>query len=85
MQMQAKLDVNSELKLLVRGQFGLEPSPYNKILKETAQTMFRAAQELGFSPTARPRLSAEPPPPTCDPDDPWTQLRLVPGGRQDPG
>lgn len=30
MQMQAKLDVNSELKLLVRGQFGLEPSPYNK-------------------------------------------------------
>jgi hypothetical protein len=48
--------------------------------------MFRCAQELGFSPAARPRLRADPLP--CDPDDddeapldPWAALRVIPGGK----
>ena len=46
--MQAMLDQDTKLKLLVKGPNGLEPSPYNVILDKCAQTMFRAAQELGL-------------------------------------
>lgn len=82
-EMQAKLDANTELKLLVRGQFGLEPSPYNAILEKTARTMMRACLDLGFSPATRPRLQIAPPPEPKDGDefDPWQALRLIPGGK----
>jgi P27 family predicted phage terminase small subunit len=83
--MQAMLDQDAKLKLLVKGPNGLEPSPYNLILEKTAKTMFRCAQELGFSPAARPRLRADPPPhdPGDDdpPLDPWAALRVIPGGK----
>ena len=84
MAMQAQLDRDTTLKLLVRGPMGLAPSPYNDILDKTAKTMFRAAQELGFSPAARPRIHADLPEPEIDESDPWAGvLRLVPG-RLDP-
>lgn len=58
--MQAMLDRDSKLKLLIKTADGFAPSPYNDILDKTAKTMIRVAQELGFSPAARPRLKADP-------------------------
>jgi phage terminase small subunit len=80
MAMQARLDQDATLKLLVRTPQGLAPSPYNDILDKKAKTMFRAATELGFSPAARPRIhvSGEP---VADADNPWAALRLIPGGK----
>ena len=83
MEMQTLIDRDATLKLLVRGPGGLKSSPYNKILKETAETMIRAAQDLGFSPAARPRLKTTPEPEAEDEADPWTALRLIPGGVRD--
>jgi P27 family predicted phage terminase small subunit len=80
MAMQAQIDRDATLKLLIRGPLGLQPSPYNDILDKTAKTMFRAAQELGFSPAARPRLRVETPPEE-DADNPWAHLQVIPGGR----
>jgi P27 family predicted phage terminase small subunit len=77
MAMQAKLDESGELKLLVRGPLGLVESPYNRILDQTAKTMIRVAQDLGFSPAARPRLQRAPEPVAEDDGNPWTALRLV--------
>ena len=55
-------------------------SPYLRIIRQSAETMLRAASELGFSPAARPRLAQGQA--AKDPeDDPWTQLRLVQGGK----
>jgi phage terminase small subunit len=83
--MQAMLDQDTKLKLLVKGPQGLMPSPYNDILDKTAKTMFRAAQELGFSPAARPRLRVDQPKaPTTEPDtraDPWRSLQVIRGGK----
>jgi phage terminase small subunit len=82
--MQAMLDQDSRLKLLVKGPNGLIASPYNDILDKTAKTMFRAAQELGFSPAARPRLKvvAVDPQPADVRDDPWAALKVIPGGKK---
>jgi phage terminase small subunit len=85
--MQAMLDQDTKLKLLVKGPNGLEPSPYNTILDKTAQTLFRAAQELGFSPAARPRLRVASAPDDridgTDPiRDPWSMLQVIPGGKK---
>ena len=85
-EMQAKLDASNELKLLIKGPLGLEASPYNRILETTAKTMLRCASELGFSPAARPRLGVAPAASEPGADDPWSGLlRLVPGGKADPG
>ena len=85
-EMQAQLNRDTTLKLLVRGPMGLVPSPYNDILDKTAKVMMRVAQDLGFSPAARPRLGTAPPPPANDPDNPWSgPLRLLPGDDADSG
>jgi P27 family predicted phage terminase small subunit len=81
MEMQATLDRNASMKLLIEGPRGFVLSPYHQILKETAGIMIRAAQELGFSPAARPRVAVEPEASSEDEADPWVALRLVPGGR----
>jgi P27 family predicted phage terminase small subunit len=81
--MQAKLDANTQLELLVNTPHGLAPSPYNDILDKCAKTMFRAASELGFSPAARPRIHLDPEATKGDDDNPWAALRLIPGGRSD--
>jgi hypothetical protein len=61
MEMQAKLDQDASLKLVIRTPAGLAPSPYNDFLDETAKTMLRAVQELGFSPAARMRINCPSP------------------------
>lgn len=81
MEMQAKLDQDASLKLLIRTPAGLALSPYNDILDKTAKMMLRAAQELGFSPASRTRVKAPPQPAAADPANPWAMLRLIPGGK----
>jgi P27 family predicted phage terminase small subunit len=83
MEMQAKLDADATLKLLIRTPQGLVASPYNDILDKTAKKMFRAAAELGFSPAARPRIHLAPQAPADDANNPWAALRLIPGGRHE--
>jgi hypothetical protein len=39
---------------------------------------------MGLSPASRPRIQVSAPPEKSDPNDPWAQLRLVPGGKPDP-
>jgi hypothetical protein len=70
---------------LIKTPSGLVSSPYIRILDRTAKTMLRAVQELGFSPAARTRIKAPPPPKPEPLDNPWAMLRLIPGGRPDPG
>jgi P27 family predicted phage terminase small subunit len=82
-EMQAQIDRDVTLKLLVRGPMGLIPSPYNDILDKTAKTMIRVAQDLGFSPAARPRIQMAPEAEAEDEGNPWTALRLVRGGLSD--
>lgn len=85
--MQALLDQDTKLKLLIKTKNGLWASPYCDILDKSAKTMFRAAQELGFSPAARPRLrttfyGAETPAPAPGArPDPWASLKVIPGGK----
>ena len=85
--MQAALDRDSKLKLLIKTPDGLAPSPYNDIMDKTARTMIRLAQELGFSPAARPRIHSDAPP-TIDgviedeKPDPWRLLEVIEGGKK---
>jgi P27 family predicted phage terminase small subunit len=80
--MQARLDKDANLKLLIKGPFGLVESPYIRIMDNCAKTMIRLAQELGFSPAARPRLKTDAPADAdADDTDPWRTLRLIPGGK----
>jgi phage terminase small subunit len=83
MMMQTRLDADATLKLLIRTPVGLMASRHNDILDKTAKKMFRAAQELGFSPAARPRIRADQAEPADDPNNPWAALRLIAGGRAD--
>jgi len=82
MEMQAKLDQDASLKLLIRTPQGLISSPYNEILDATGKKMMRAVAELGFSPAARPRIHADQAQPKDDPNNPWAALRLIPGGKR---
>lgn len=82
--MQAMLDRDSKLKLLIKTENGLAPSPYNDILDKCAKTMIRLAQEFGFSPAARPAIRQDWPVINHDddtPPDPWAGLRLIKGGK----
>jgi P27 family predicted phage terminase small subunit len=74
---QLRLDREAPMKLCIMGSNGNpRPSPYHAILERCAGTMFRAAQELGFSPAARPRIRIAPEP-RADEASPWAALRLV--------
>lgn len=85
--MQAMLDRDTKLKLLIKTPNGFEASPYNDILDKTSTKMIRLAQEFGFSPASRPRIKADPTPieGECDevePDlrnDPWSFLDVSNG------
>ena len=73
----------SVVSLLCEGMKNLETGAVETL--ETAPTMFRAAQELGFSPAARPRLKLYAPAPDKQADDvrnnPWAALQVIPGGK----
>jgi phage terminase small subunit len=80
--MQAMLDRDSKLKLLVKTPEGFAASPYNDILDKTGRTMVRVAQDLGFSPAARPRIKADPLTIDAKPEDdlradPWKLLEVT--------
>jgi len=80
-QQQARLDASSSLPLMTRGKDG-QPiaSPYLRLIRHAAETMLRAASELGFTPAARPRLA---PGQTEAPahESPWTRLKVIHGGQ----
>ncbi|WP_419898212.1 phage terminase small subunit P27 family [Roseomonas sp. USHLN139] len=79
---QAKLDASSSLPLMTRGKDGQPiPSPYLRIIRQAAETMLRAASELGFSPAARPRLAAGQAEAPAQ-ESPWTRLQVI-HGRKD--
>jgi phage terminase small subunit len=81
--MQAQLDREAKLKLLIKSPLGLIESPYIRIMDNCAKTMIRLAQELGFSPAARPRLKVDRPrePEQPEVSDPWAMLKVIPGGK----
>lgn len=55
--MQNKMDEGSLTPLLARNRDGhLVQSPYLRIIKQASDRMIKAAAELGFTPTSRPRL-----------------------------
>jgi hypothetical protein len=76
--MQAMLDRDSKLKLLIKTPDGFAPSPYNDILDKTAKIMIRASQELGFSPVSRARIKVDPPTIDADPEDEEDDLSVDP-------
>ncbi|HWX47936.1 MAG TPA: phage terminase small subunit P27 family [Roseomonas sp.] len=80
-QQQARLDASSSLPLMTRGKDG-QPiaSPYLRLIRHAAETMLRAASELGFTPASRPRLA---PGQTEAPavESPWTRLKVIHGGQ----
>ena len=82
---QERLNEHSpDLPLLIRGPQGLEVSPYVAIADKMSKTMMQAADRLGFSPVARPRLQIEPVAEDKG-DDTWGALRrfpVIPGGKK---
>jgi P27 family predicted phage terminase small subunit len=79
--MQAKIDANNRLPLLTKGSTGtMVPSPYLKIMNVAARIMLVCAGELGFTPTARPRL-AELGAAESDEEQQWARLRVLQGGK----
>jgi phage terminase small subunit len=89
MQAQAELDSRSpKAPFLVQqrrrggAQQGgeLVVSPYLAIITVAAQTMLRAAAELGFSPASRPRLATNTLGVAVPNDSPWKRLKVLQGG-----
>lgn len=81
---QAKLNERSrDLPFLIKSPIGMVPSPYVEIIDRAAKIMFRAADAMGFSPVARPRIRVGAAPKDEDKNDPWARLRVISGGRKD--
>jgi hypothetical protein len=79
--MQALLDEDNKLKLLIKGPLGLLASPYEDIIDRAAKRMFRCAQELGFSPASRPRIRTDAAgTAAAEAENPWAQFKVIPGG-----
>jgi len=79
-QAQAMLDARAQLPMLITSPAGLIVSPYEQIIDNSTKRMVRLAAELGFSPAARPRIKVEQVPDKQAEDDPWSMLRVIPGG-----
>lgn len=57
-------------------------SPYIREIDRATERLLSLAGELGFSPTARPRLAQrDGESPLSVPTTPWTQLRVLRGGK----
>lgn len=81
---QAELNRRSrELPFLIKSPLGMVPSPYVEIIDRAAKIMFRAADAMGFSPVARPRIRINGGQKAEDKRDPWTRLQVIAGGRKD--
>lgn len=82
---QAQLNLRSPTApFLVKSPIGMVPSPYVDIIDRAAKIMFRASDAMGFSPVARPRIRmGDAPGDEADKNDPWSKLRVIPGGRKD--
>jgi P27 family predicted phage terminase small subunit len=59
-EMQNSLDEQTKLKLMTKTQSGdVRQSPYLVTFRQQSEIMHRSAGELGFTPSARSRLTAE--------------------------
>ncbi len=57
---QAKVDADASLPMLTKNKAGnIQTSPYVQIMNTQSKIMIQAASELGFSPSARARLSVD--------------------------
>jgi P27 family predicted phage terminase small subunit len=74
---QARLDAASDQPLVVQRNGALAPSPYVDIMHRAQMRMMKAGEQLGFSPTSRPRLA--PGQPQEKPDDEWSELGRIVG------
>jgi P27 family predicted phage terminase small subunit len=54
--------------------------PAVTVLRDATSMMMRAAEQMGFSPTARARIKA--PEKTVDPKNPWEKLAAKPANRK---
>ena len=77
---QARLEAAGTEPLVVRRNGALVPSPYLDIMHRSHMRMMRAAEQLGFSPPARPRLAPGQPQDNSV-DDGWSELRSIVGGK----
>jgi P27 family predicted phage terminase small subunit len=79
---QIKLDQRGgDLDFLMRNKTGeMVVSPYLRITDRCGQRMMKAASELGFTPSARPRLATG----NDDHEEApgWSRLQVIQGGRE---
>jgi phage terminase small subunit len=80
---QNELNRRNGAPFLVKSPLGMVMSPYVEVIDRAAKIMFKAAEAMGFSPVARPRLKIEPPASgsAAAKADPWAQLTVIPGGK----
>ncbi len=77
---QHKIDANSAQPFLLRGPNGVYVSPYIGIINRASDKLLRLANELGFTPSARARLIAQPEDEDENAND-WGALRANQGDR----
>jgi P27 family predicted phage terminase small subunit len=78
-----RINRSSTLRYLIAAPGGgLVANPLVDVIDKAGKTMMRSAQELGFSPVARPRirLDRDQAPSGTAANDPWATLRVMPGG-----
>jgi P27 family predicted phage terminase small subunit len=74
----AKADSGSDNPLLVMGKDGqLVASPYIAIIARQSEIMIRAAAELGFTPSSRPRLASGGAKASSEDESPWAAIRQL--------
>jgi phage terminase small subunit len=79
---QNELNRRNGAPFLVKSPLGMVMSPYVEVIDRAAKIMFKAADHMGFSPVARPRIKVEVSPGSAAAQaDPWTQLTVIPGGK----
>ena len=88
---QSVLNKGSNAPFLIKDHNGVTiMSPYVEIIDRAAKVMLKCITEMGFSPSARPRIKMpedvgdEGEGETAEVIDPWAMLRIIPGGKEAP-
>jgi phage terminase small subunit len=74
----AKADDGNDKPLLIVGKDGqLVALPYVAIIARQSEIMIRAAAELGFTPSSRPRLASGAAKASSEDESPWAAIRQL--------